>query len=227
MFHYTSTDVEYRILGGSSNVETVGGTAYAGYRQDGGMVLNGGVSVAGARTSGSRAVTLPSFAQTLAGRTNGTTYQFFGELAWDLAASADTRIEPFARLTHVKADIGALAETGGVAALAAAKQGYDITITNLGARFGSMVANGKVALNAGASWQNTSGDRDAATIIGIPALGQNGLIRSVQMDRDSLSLQADASVNLSETIRFSLGYSGLIGKRNDDHGGRATLNFAF
>ncbi|MFZ4380521.1 MAG: autotransporter domain-containing protein, partial [Sandarakinorhabdus sp.] len=226
-FHYTSTNVEYQVLGGSSNVETVGGTAYAGYRQDGGVVVNGGVSVAGARTNGSRAITLPSFAQTLAGTTTGTTYQAFGELAWDLAGSADTRIEPFARFSYVKADMGALAETGGVAALTAAKQGYDITVTNLGARFGGNVAGGKVALSAGASWQNTGGDRDAATVIGIPAVGQNGLIRSVQMDRDAVSLQADVGVNVSDTIRFSLGYSGLIGKRNDDHGGRATLNFAF
>jgi len=226
-FHYTSTNVEYQVLGGSSNVETVGGTVYAGYRQDGGVVANGGVSIAGARTNGSRAINLPSFAQTLAGTTTGTTYQVFGELAWDLAASADTRIEPFARLTYVKADMGGLAETGGVAALAATKQSYDITVTNLGARFGGNVADGKVALSAAASWQNTGGDRSAATVIGIPAVGQNSLIRSVQMDRDALSLQADIGVNLSDMIRFSLGYSGLIGKRNDDHGGRATLNFAF
>uniref|UniRef100_UPI00334056EF autotransporter domain-containing protein n=1 Tax=Sandarakinorhabdus sp. TaxID=1916663 RepID=UPI00334056EF len=227
MFHYTSTDIEYRLLAGSSTVETVGGTVYGGYRRDGGVVVNGGISISGARTNGSRAITLPGFAQSLAGTTNGNTYQFFGEAAYDLAASADTRIEPFARLAYVKADIGTLAETGGVAALAAGKQGYDITVINLGARVGANVAGGKVALNAGASWQGTSGDRDAATVIGIPAVGQNGLIRSVQIDRSALSLQADAGVNLSQTIRFSLGYSGLIGKRNDDHGGRATLNVAF
>ncbi len=227
MFNYTSTNVEYQQLGGSSNVETVGGTLYAGYRKDGGLVVNAGGTVAGSRANGARAITLPSFQQSLAGTTTGTTYQMFGELAWDLAASADTRIEPFARLSYVKADFGALAETGGVAALTAAKQGNDVTITNLGMRFGANVASGKVALNASASWQGTTGDRDARTVIGIAALGQNSNIRSVLIDRSALSLQADAGVNLSDTIRFSLGYSGLIGKRNDDHGGRATLNFAF
>jgi autotransporter-associated beta strand protein len=227
MFHYTSTNVEYRVLGGSSNVETVGGTVYAGYRKDGGLVVNAGGTVAGSRSNGARAITLQSFAQSLQGRTNGTTYQVFGELAWDLAGAADTRIEPFARLSYVKADFGGLVETGGVAALTAAKQGSNVTVTNLGMRFGANVASGKVALNASASWQGTSGDRDALTVIGIPAVGQNGNIRSVQMDRSALNLTADAGVNLSDAIRFSLGYSGLVGKRNDDHGARATLNFAF
>jgi fibronectin-binding autotransporter adhesin len=227
MFNYTSTDIEYRVLGGSSNVETVGGTVYAGYRTDGGIVANAGASVAGARTNGARAITLPGFSQSLAGVTTGTSYQVFGELAWDLAGSADTRIEPFARISHVRADMGALAETGGVAALNAVDQGYDITVTNLGMRFGANVAGGKVSLNASASWQGTTGDRDAATVLGIQALGQTSLIRSVQIDRSALNMQLDAGVNLSDTIRFSLGYSGLVGKRNDDHGGRATLNFAF
>ena len=227
MFHFTTTNVEFGVLGGSSRVETVGGTVYGGYRKDSGLVANGGISVSSARANGSRAITLAGFSQSLAGCTTGTTYQFFGELAWDLAGSADTRIEPFARMTLVKANMNGLTETGGVAALTAAKQNYDITVTNLGMRFGTNVADGKVALNVSAAWQGTTGDRDAATIIGIPAVGQNGNIRSVLIDRSALLLQGGVGVNLSDTIRFNLDYSGLIGKRNDDHGGRATLNFKF
>jgi hypothetical protein len=30
MFHYTTTNVEFGVLGGSSRVESVGGTVYAG-----------------------------------------------------------------------------------------------------------------------------------------------------------------------------------------------------
>ncbi len=227
MFHYTSTDIEYRVLGGSSNVETTGGTFYAGYRKDGGLVANAGLSVAGARTTGARAITLPTFAQTLQGRTTGTTYQVFGELAYDLAGGANASVEPFARLTYVQADMQGLNETGGVAALAAAKQSYDIAVTNLGLRVGTVTAGGKVSLNASAAWQRTSGAREATTLIGIPAVGQLGSIQSVAMDPDAALLQADIGFNLSDKARMSVGYSGLIGKNNQDHGGRATLNFAF
>lgn len=228
MFHYTSTDIDYEVLGGSSNVETTGGTVYAGYRQqDKGFVANAGLSVAGARTTGARAITLPGFAQTLAGRTRGTTYQVFGELAVDLAGSASTRIEPFARLTYVQADMGALNETGGIAALQAAKQTHDIAVTNVGLRAGSSFADGKVSLNASAAWQRTSGSREAVTALGIPAVGQTALIRSVSLDPDAALLQADLGFNLSDRARINVGYSGLIGRKNSDHAGRATLSFAF
>lgn len=228
MFHYTSTDIDYRVLGGSSNVETVGGTFYGGYRAiDKGLVANAGISVADARSSGGRAITLPALAQTLAGRTRGTTFQVFGELAWDLAGNANTRVEPFARLTYVQADMKQLQETGGIAALTAAKQTHDIAVTNLGLRVGTGFADGKVALNASAAWQRTSGSRDAVTTIGIPALGQNALIRSVELDPDAALLQADIGFNLSDRARINVGYSGLLGKNNSDHAGRATLSFAF
>ncbi|WP_156255167.1 autotransporter-associated beta strand repeat-containing protein [Sandarakinorhabdus oryzae] len=228
MFHYTTTDVTFNYLGGSSRVETVGGTLYAGWRQqDAGFVFNAGASVAGARSNGNRGITLTGFTQSLAGRTTGTTYQVFGEMAYDLAKSADTRVEPFVRNSYVAADMNGLTETGGVAALSAPKQSYNINVFNAGLRFAKTVDGGKLDINASASWQRTSGAREAATFIGIPAVGQYGNIRAVAIDPDALLLQAGLGVNLSSRTRFSLDYSGQYGKNNDDHGLRATLNFAF
>jgi autotransporter-associated beta strand protein len=227
MFHYTSTDIDYRVLGGSSNVETTGGTFYAGYRQpDAGLVANAGLSVVGARTTGARAITLPGLVQTLQGRTTGTSYQVFGELAWDIAGSAGARVEPFARLTYAQADMNGLVETNGIAALRAPRRTYDLAVANLGLRVGTNLAD-KVNLNASAAWQRTSGAREATTIIGIPAVGQNAAIRSVALDPDAALLQADIGVHLSDRARLNVGYSGLIGKNNSDHAGRATLSFAF
>jgi outer membrane autotransporter protein len=227
MFHYTTTNVEFGVLGGSSRVESVGGTVYAGWRQqDSGFVINAGVSLAGARTNGSRAITLAGFTQSLAGSTTGTTYQVFGELAFDLAKGTNTRIEPFVRNAYIGADIKALTETGAIAALTAPRASYNINVTNAGMRFGTAL-NGKIDVNASAAWQRTSGAREAATQIGIPAVGQLANIRSVSIDKDALLLQAGLGANLSDKIRIGVDYSGLIGARNDDHGGRATLNFAF
>ena len=228
MFHYTTTDVTFGTLGGSSRVETVGGTAYAGWRQqDVGFVINGGASVAGARTSGNRAVTLTGFTQSLAGRTTGTTYQLFAELAFDLARNANTRVEPFVRNSYVAADMSALAETGGVAALAAPRQTLNINVLNVGMRASTTMQGGKLSLNASASLQQTSGAREAATFIGIPALGQFANIRSVSIDPTALLVQTGIAANLTDKIRLGVDYSGLFGKLNGDHGGRATLNFAF
>ncbi|WP_164156216.1 autotransporter-associated beta strand repeat-containing protein [Sandarakinorhabdus rubra] len=228
MFHYTSTDIDFTVLGGSSNVETTGGTFYAGWRNQGsGLVANAGVSVAGTRSTGARAVTLPGLVQSLQGRTIGTTLQGFGELAFDVAGSADARIEPFARYTYVQNAQQAMTERNGVAALSAAKQTLDLQITNLGLRVGTGMTEGKVSISGSASWQRTTGARDARTIIGIPAVGQNGQIRSVALDRNAALLQADIGFNLSDRARINVGYSGLVGQNNSDHAGRATLSFAF
>jgi hypothetical protein len=152
-------------------VESVGGTVYAGWRQqDSGFVINAGVSLAGARTNGSRAITLAGFTQStqsLAGSTTGTTYQVFGELAFDLAKGTNTRIEPFVRNAYIGADIKALTETGGIAALTAPRASYNINVTNAGMRFGTAL-NGKIDVNASAAWQRTSGAREAATQIRYP-----------------------------------------------------------
>jgi outer membrane autotransporter protein len=135
-------------------------------------------------------------------------------------------VEPFARLTYAQADMSALTETNGIAALSAAKQSYDLAIANLGLRVGTNLGD-RVNLNASAAWQRTSGAREAMTIIGIPAVGQNGAIQSVALDPDAALLQADIGFNLSDRARINVGYSGLIGKNNSDHAGRATLSFAF
>ena len=228
MFHYTTTDVEFGFLGGTSRVDTVGGTGYIGYRRpDAGLVVNAGVSVSAARSTGSRAITQPGFTQSLVGRTTGTTYQIFAELGVDLAKSASTQVEPFVRNAYVGADIKALSESGGVAALAAPKQSYNINVTNVGLRGATTTNGGKLSLNASASWQITSGAREATTFIGIPAVGQLAEIRSVAMDRNGFLVQAGIGTNISDKVRFSLDYSGLYGKLNGDHSGRATLNVAF
>ncbi|MEI6486249.1 MAG: autotransporter domain-containing protein [Sphingomonadales bacterium] len=225
MFHYITTNIDFDVMGGSSTVGSVGGSLYAGYRGDSGPVFNGGISLAGTRSTGARPISLASFAQSLTGTTVGNLAQGFLEVAWDVAKSANTKIEPFGRLAVIRASSNALAESGGVAALSAGKQSYNLTVTNLGLRGVTMA--GKYALHGSASWQQTTGDTEAATLIGIPAVGQQAMIRSVPIDRNALNLQVGASRMLTQTIRVSIDYSGLYGSTTTDHAARATLNIAF
>lgn len=228
MFHYTATDIDYTVLGGRTSLETYGGTAYGGWRAaDRGIAVGGGITIAGTSSRGNRGVTLAGIAQTLNGSMRGAVGQAFGEVALDVHAEADTRIEPFARLTHVVARIGPIAETGGIAALSAARQTSSITITNLGVRSSGRLAGGRVVLSGGASWQATTGDRDAGFQIGIPALGQTALIRAVAIDRHAGLFQADATFAANERLRLGLAYSGLMGNNNSEHSARFTLGWQF
>uniref|UniRef100_UPI00286EA1AE autotransporter domain-containing protein n=1 Tax=Sandarakinorhabdus sp. TaxID=1916663 RepID=UPI00286EA1AE len=226
MFHYLNTEVRLGDLG-QSTVESTGGSIYAGYRAaDNGLAIGVGGSVAGARANGSRTITLPDFRQSLRANYNGTIYQLFGEVAYDLSSAENSRIEPFARIAYTALKAGAFAETGGVAALTASKQDYDATVANAGVR-GTFQASDKISLGGSVAWQGTWGDRSAATLVGIPALGQLSNVQSVAMDKNSVLFQADAAIDVASNVRFSLGYSGLIGKKNEDHGARATLTVGF
>ena len=51
-------------------------------------------------------------------------------------------------------------------------------------------------------------------------------IRSTELDRNAAAFEAQASFQLLPRVRLGLGYSGVIGSKNTDHGGRGTLTLA-
>ncbi len=225
MFHYTNTDVELASLG-KSTVESVGGAIYGGYRQEGaGFAIGAGASIASNNANGARAITAPGLAQSLVSDIGGTTYQVFGEVAFDLAAAENTRIEPFARAAYAKVDSKAFAETGGIAGVTGIGQSSDATITTLGMR--GAFTTGIATLSGSAGWQRTTGDRNAASILSIPGVNTPFSVASVALDKDAVALEAQASFTLSQKITLGVGYSGVIGDNNTNHGARATLTVGF
>ncbi|MBC7520389.1 MAG: autotransporter outer membrane beta-barrel domain-containing protein, partial [Sandarakinorhabdus sp.] len=225
LFHYTTTDVDLASLG-KSKVESTGGALYAGYRHpDAGLAVGLGASVAGTKSNGSRAITAPGLQQGLASKVDGTTYQLFAEAAFDLASAANTRIEPFGRLAYANADRKAFAETGGFAGVSGPGQGSNLTISTLGLR--GAIVTGMATISASAGWQRSTGDRSAATFLQINGPNQPYLVNAVALDKDAVALEAQASFSLSQTITLGVGYSGLIGSKNSDHGARATLTVGF
>lgn len=225
MFHYTHTDLDFTALG-NSKVETTGGTVYAGYRQPGqGFALGLGGTIASSTSKGSRTITVPGLQQTLVSEIGGTTYQVFGEAAYDLIPGDAVRAEPFARLAHIQVHSDPFAETGGIAALVGSAQSNELTVFDLGAR--GAVQTGIVQLSASAAWHRSSGDLAGLTYSSITGLNSQAGIRSVAIDRDAVAVEAQASFTLTPAIRLGAGYSGVIGSRNSDHGARATLTVGF
>ncbi|MEI6418633.1 MAG: autotransporter outer membrane beta-barrel domain-containing protein, partial [Sphingomonadales bacterium] len=141
-------------------------------------------------------------------------------------AADNTRVEPFARLAWSRLDSGALTETGGIAALTAAKQNNQVTITQLGLR-ASHAVGGKTTLSGSAAWQVVGGDQQVSLLAGIPAVGQLGNIGTVSFDKHAVALQADVLFQASQRITLGVGYSGVMGANNSDHGARATLTVGF
>ena len=225
MFHYTKTDVDFTSLG-SSKVESIGGAIYGGYRQENaGFAIGAGGSIASNNAKGGRAITATGLQQSLTSKVDGTTYQVFGEIAYDLVAAENTRVEPFVRAAYAKVDSKALNETGGYAAVYAGNQSNDLTVVTVGLR--GALNLGMTTLSGSAGWQRASGDRSAATVLAITGVNTPYGVQAVALDRDAVALEAQASFSLSSTISLGIGYSGVIGSHNSDNGARATLTVGF
>ncbi|WP_426166330.1 autotransporter-associated beta strand repeat-containing protein [Sandarakinorhabdus sp. DWP1-3-1] len=224
MFHYTSTDLTFDVLG-KSKLESTGGAIYAGYRQPGeGFAVGLGGSIAGNKAKGARAITAPGLQQSLTSSISGTTYQIFGEVAYDLVGG-DIRFEPFGRVAHAQVRSDAFAEAGGIAALVGKGQRNNLTVVDAGLRGG--IQNGIVELSGSAAWHRTSGDLNGLTYSSITGLNSDAGIRAVALDRDAVALEAKADFSITPTIKLGAGYSGIIGSKNKDHGARATLTIGF
>ncbi len=223
-FHHTQNDIEFGSLG-TSRVRSTGGTLYAGYRPGSGFAVGVGGSYAGTRASSNRAVTVPGPAQTLNGLTEGSTYQLFGEVAYDFVIGKGA-ITPFARYAYVNHQSDAFSELGGIAAVSGGEQSYDISVINAGLR-GTLQLGDRGSLSGSAGWQNITGDRAPNARMSISGLNQLMSIFAAGMERNAAALEAKANYRVSTNATLGIGYSGVFGNRNSDHGGRATLTVGF
>ena len=225
MVSQSSTDVNLYSFG-QSNIESVGATVYAGYRGDtSGFAVGFGAGFASNNALGNRAITVPTFAQALVGKTKSTSLQYFAEASYDFAGGANTRIEPFARIARVELDSKAFAETGGSAALHGDKQSNSLTMTGAGVRGAHASAN--MTLNASIGWQRTSGDLSAPVNLGLSLIDTPFEVHSAAFDRNAVTLDTQASFRLSSHMMFGIGYNAVAGKNSRSHGARATIRYAF
>ena len=213
---------------GSSSVQTTGGGVYVGYRMDDGFAFSAGGTYAGTDFRAGRTITAPGLGQTLQTDASGNVGQLFGEIAYDLAAGANARVEPFARLGWVSLSSDAYSEAGGYAALVGEKGTYDTTFTTLGVR-GVYNLSGSVegaSLRGSAGWMHTSGDRSPEAIVAITGTNSPASIYGVAFDEDAAALEAGIDYSFG-AFRVGVGYVGVIGKNTKDNGVTATLSWGF
>ncbi len=225
LFNYIHSDVDTAILG-NAKVETTGGAVYAGYRSDNGLALAVGGGVSSVRSRTTRTITVPQLGQTLAAHTSGTSYQAFGEVSFDLGATPNARVEPFARFAYVGFDADAFSETGGFATVFAGQQKFDATFTTVGLRGRASVGNG-VELRASAGYQRTGGDRAPAALLSLAGTNNFAAIRAVPLDKDAFAGEAGLDVRLGRNATLGASYTGVLGKRVSDNGIKATLTIGF
>lgn len=225
LFNYISSDVDTDRLG-EGKVESTGGGVYAGYRAASGFAVGVGGAISSVQGETTRAITVPGLAQTLRSDTDGTSYQLFGEVSFDLAATDAVRIEPFARIAYVEYKLDAYSEGGGFAALSQAKTTYDATFTTVGLR-GSTAIGGSASLRGSVGYQHVSGDRSPVSRVALQGTTSNALIRGVGLDKNSFVGEAGVDFRIGANASLGVGYSGVIGKDNKDNGVKATFTLGF
>ena len=63
--------------------------------------------------------------------------------------------------------------------------------------------------------------------LAIAGTGQYAAIRSGPLDRSALAAAAGVDFRIGKNAALGVGYSGVIGKNNSDHGVKATLSVGF
>ncbi|OYX07173.1 MAG: hypothetical protein B7Z15_15900, partial [Rhizobiales bacterium 32-66-8] len=223
MFTYTQTDIDFATLG-SSRVKSTGGALYAGFKTSG-FTFGVGGSYAGTQMDANRAITAPGLQQSLTSDASGNTYQLFAEAAYDFTIGEGSTFTPFGRIAYANTKAKAFGETGGIAAVSGVDQRYDITVTNLGLR-GAFKA-GPATITGSAAWQRIEGDRAIGSFLTIAGVNQAANIYATAFDKDAAALEAKASFAIGSKASIGVGYSGIVGSRNTDHGARATLSIGW
>ncbi|BCP53077.1 hypothetical protein K32_16940 [Kaistia sp. 32K] len=175
-----------------------------------------------------RNVVLPNyFEQVKADYSAGTT-QVFGELGYDVAVGAATKIEPFAGLAYVHLSTDGYSETGGSAALTAASNNQSVTYGTLGLRADHKIAVGNTAvtLQGAAAWQHAWGDVTPTTALAF-AGGDAFQVTGAPIAKDALLLKAGFDVDVTAGAKFGLFYAGQIASDAADNSVQGRLSVAF
>jgi uncharacterized protein with beta-barrel porin domain len=181
--------------------------------------------VAGTNFDGSRSITAPGITQTLDSNYDGTSWQLFAEVAYDLAASDTVRVEPFARYAYANTGNNGWFEVGGIASLETGDFDSNVDIVNLGARAATNLQG--FDLMGSVSWQGTYGDRNGLTYMSIVGVNSPAGIQAVGLDENSVALEFQARYAITPKVSLGIGYSGLYGSNNSDSGVRGTLTVGF
>lgn len=219
----TETDINFATLG-RSRVSNTGGALYAGFHAKR-LNLGFGASYADTGMVANRSITIPGLEQSLRGETSGTTSQLFAEAAYDFNFGAGSKLTPFGRIAAASTKVESFAETGGIAALVGTQQNHEITVANLGVR-GAFKA-GPATITGAAAWQRTDGDRAIGSMLAIADVNQLATVHATALDKDAAALEAMSSLAIGKTSTIGIGYTGIIGARNVNHGARATLSVGF
>jgi outer membrane autotransporter protein len=223
-YSHTNLNINGRASAAAADTYTLG--AYGGGQWNA-FSLNGGLAHSWHSLSTSRSVNFTGFSDSLSASYTARTFQAYAEAAYSIE-HGNARISPFANLAYVNLHTDGFTEAGGAAALTASGQNQAAFFTTLGLRGETNVKLGKMNANLRGmlGWRHAFGNTPTSTH-GFVSGGSAFTVAGVPVARDALVLEAGVDVNLSDSAKIGLSYSGQFGSGFSDHGAKASLSGSF
>lgn len=189
--------------------------AYA-LRQDGPLALRLGAVYGSHDGSTKRHVAFNGFRDRLKGRYDATTQQVFGQVGYNLDIG-HFDIEPYVQVGYQRYRRDAYTEKGGDAALQYNGQAQEHYSSDLGLRLARPLVfdrGMRLTPRLDVGWKHLYGNVRGTSHQRLVSGGGTYTIEGVELDRDSVLLQAGLDVAVSPRHTFGLSYSGETGQDN-------------
>ncbi|MBH9421939.1 autotransporter domain-containing protein [Pseudomonas aeruginosa] len=155
--------------------------------------------------------------------------QLFAEAAYALGWRS-LELEPFAGLAYVHVASDDFRERGSAAALEGGDDNLDAAFTTLGLRAKrhfELDAERRLALSGTLGWRHNLSDTTPQRHLAFASGSQPFSVESVALSRDAALLGVDASLAVNREVSVRLGYNGLLGSREKDHGVGLAVDWRF
>ncbi|MBG6492802.1 autotransporter domain-containing protein [Pseudomonas aeruginosa] len=155
--------------------------------------------------------------------------QLFAEAAYALGWRR-LELEPFAGLAYVHVARDDFRARGSAAALAGGDANLAAAFTTLGLRAKrhfELDAGRRLALSGTLGWRHNLSDTTPQRHLAFASGSQPFSVESVALSRDAALLGVDASLAVNREVSVRLGYNGLLGSREKDHGVGLAVDWRF
>ncbi len=210
----------------SGEADSVHVAAYGG-TQWGALAFRAGAAYSWHALSFDRTVAFTGFSDGLSSSYDAATGQVFGEVGYGVTMGA-ARLEPFAKLAHVRHTTDGFSETGGAAALTGTGETFSTTFATLGLRGDTEIALGNTPARATGliGWQHAFGPTTPSQTHAL-AGGNAFTVYGAPVARDALLLEAGLDFDIRANTTLGVAYSGQLGTGMYDHALRADLGITF
>ena len=222
---YQDGDVRLRGRGSSADVKSTYAGVHVGFAGGPLSVQLGGL-YAWHDVDTSRALVVSGFGP-LSGRTDATSKQLFGEVAYALT-QGEVAVSPFVRNAYTWTRVDAFTETGGSGALAVDRVRRDVGLASAGVRVtGTAPIGGATFLpRMSIAYERGYGDRDGVATQRFGGTGPAFSVTGAGFGKDGLAVDGGFDIAIGA---FSAGVGGFASTSNrwSDYGGKATLGIRF